>query len=91
MEATLSVVGIYVLTYAVSIVFGWLTINPFVRILSWHHLDRSVQLSRSFSPHHSIILSRVVSHRLLSSPLRQADHNSHYALALRRTRCLLLS
>jgi hypothetical protein len=24
-------------------VIGWLTINPFVRILSWHHLDRSVR------------------------------------------------
>ena len=40
---------------------------------------------------HSIISSSVLSHQLLSSLMQQADHNSHYALVLRRGRCLLVS
>ena len=36
---------------------------------------------------YSTLSPSVLSHRLLTSPFRQADHNSHYPLALRRGDC----
>ena len=43
MDATLATIGLYGLTYAIAIVFGWCTINPFIRILSWQYLDKTVR------------------------------------------------